>query len=40
MKKDTNGFAECIEYGGEAGGRILIDEAKFFEWQKNRGKKL
>lgn len=36
--RDINGFDEVLEYGGENGGRVLIDEEKFFEWQRNRKK--
>ena len=38
FKKDKNGFAEVVEHGGENGGRILINEDKFFEWQASRKK--
>ncbi len=34
--REQNGFEECIEYGGNNGGRILIDEDKFYEWHKKR----
>lgn len=37
--RETNGFDEVVDYGGENGGRILIDEDKYFEWQKNRKNK-
>lgn len=37
--KDTNGFDKVLEYGGENGGRILINEDKFFEWQRQRKNK-
>jgi hypothetical protein len=37
--KDSNGFAECCEGGGMNGGRILINEAKYFAWIKNRKNK-
>ena len=33
---EKNGFGSVVEYGGENAGRILIDEDKFFIWQKNR----
>lgn len=39
VNKDENGFSECLEYGGENGGRILINEDKFFEWQAERKNK-
>ena len=32
----TNGFEDVIEYGGENGNRILINEDKFFAWHKNK----
>ncbi len=32
----TNGFEDVIEYGGENGNRILINEEKFFMWHKNK----
>ena len=35
FNKEENGFKDCIQYGGANGKRILIDEKKFFEWQKN-----
>lgn len=35
-KREKNGFGSVVEYGGENAGRILIDEDKFFIWQKNR----
>lgn len=38
VNKDENGFSACLEYGGENGGRILINEDKFFEWQAERKK--
>lgn len=31
---NTRNFHECLEYGGAEGNRILIDEKKFFEWQR------
>ena len=38
--KDTNGFEECVEYGGNNGGRILLVESKVFEWiEKNKKKR-
>lgn len=37
-KQNKNGFDKVIEYGGENGGRILIDEDKFFAWQASRRK--
>lgn len=36
FKKEKNGFKDVIEYGGENAGRILINEDKFFAWQKSR----
>jgi len=36
--KDINGFDEVLEPGGENGNRILINEDKYFIWQKNRSK--
>jgi hypothetical protein len=30
-----NGFEDVIEYGGENGNRILINEDKFFIWYDN-----
>ena len=38
FNRATNGFEYCVTYGGANGGRILIDEDKFFEWQSNRKK--
>jgi len=38
FKRKENGFEDVIEYGGENGGRILIVEDKFFNWQKSRKK--
>ena len=36
---NTNNFQEeCLEYGGAHGNRILIDEQKFFIWQKKNKK--
>lgn len=35
-RQNKNGFDKVIERGGENGGRILIDEEKFFAWQKSR----
>lgn len=29
FNEHTNGFAKCVK---RVGGRVLIDEAKFFEW--------
>ena len=34
--RETNGFSYCVQRGGENGGRILIDEDKFWEWFNNR----
>lgn len=34
--RNKNGFEYCIEPGGNNGGRIIINEDKFFEWHKNR----
>ena len=34
--RTKNGFSEVVEYGGNNGGRILIDEAKLFNWLKMR----
>lgn len=34
--KDSNGFGDVVEYGGENGGTILIDENKLFQWLRNR----
>ena len=34
----NSGFDYCVEYGGNNGGRILINEDKYFEWQNNRKK--
>lgn len=34
--KEQNGFDYCIEHGGNNGGRLIINEDKFFEWHKNR----
>lgn len=39
FRRETNGFDYCVEPGGENGNRILINEDKFFEWQRNRKKK-
>lgn len=38
--RHKNGFDYCVESGGENGGRIIIVEDKFFEWQANRKKAL
>lgn len=38
FKRDTNGFSEVVEYGGNNNGRILLDEAKVFEWLRSRKK--
>ena len=37
-RRYQNGFDKVIEYGGENGGRILIKEDAFFEWQASRKK--
>ena len=34
--RTKNGFSEVVEYGGNNGGRILINEDKFFEWLRKR----
>lgn len=39
FKREENGFSEVVEYGGNNNGRILIDEAKLFEWIKSRKNK-
>ena len=36
----TNGFDEVLEPGGENGNRILINEDKFFLWQKTKNSKI
>lgn len=36
FKRQTNGFDSVVVHGGNNGGRILIDEAKFFDWLKSR----
>lgn len=37
---NTDNFNEiCCEPGGPNGGTIVIIEDKFFEWQRNRGKR-
>lgn len=36
--REQNGFEECVEYGGNNGGRILINEDKFYKWQEKRSK--
>jgi hypothetical protein len=33
-----NFIEECLEFGGADGNRILIDEKKFFEWQRKNKK--
>lgn len=33
---EQNGFNEVIEYGGNSGGRLLINEQKFFHWLNKR----
>ena len=43
FRMDTNGFKDVIEFGGENGNTILINEKKFFKWYlknsiKNRSK--
>lgn len=38
FRRKTNGFDEVIEYGGENGNRILLNERKFFEWHRNKNK--
>ena len=35
----NSGFDYCVEYGGNNGGRILINEDKYFEWQYNKKKR-
>lgn len=35
-RRAENGFEYCVEYGGENGGRILINEDKFNEWRNDR----
>ena len=37
--RDSNGFSDVCEGGGMNGGRILINEAKYFAWIKNRKNK-
>ncbi len=39
FRREENGFSEVVEYGGNNGGRILIDEAKLFIWLKTRKSK-
>ena len=34
--REKNGFSEVVEYVGNNCGRILIDEAKLFNWLKIR----
>ena len=36
--RNKNGFGFCVEYGGDNGGRILINVRKFHEWRKSRAK--
>lgn len=38
FNRAKNGFDYCIEYGGENGGTILINEDKYFTWRKERAK--
>lgn len=33
---NTDNFCDVLEAGGINGGRILINENKYFEWQKSR----
>ena len=40
FNRATNGFDCCVTYGGANGGRILIDEDKFFKWQATRKKPI
>lgn len=35
---NTRNFHECLEYGGAEGNRILINEKKYFEWQRKNKK--
>lgn len=39
FRRETNGFDEVLEYGGENGKTLYINEDKFFEWYYNRHKK-
>lgn len=36
FRSKLNGFEDVIEYGGENGNQILINENKFFVWYTNR----
>jgi len=36
--RHENGFDYCVEYGGDNGGRILINVDKYNEWRKSRHK--
>ena len=38
FRSKLNGFEDVIEYGGENGNQILINEDKFFVWYTNRKK--
>lgn len=38
FRRASNGFDEVCEYGGENGGRILINQEKFFAWLEKRKK--
>lgn len=36
FNKDNNGFVKAVAHGGNNGGRILLDEAKLFEWLRSK----
>lgn len=36
---NTDNFCEILEFGGINGGKILINEDKYFEWQLKHSKK-
>lgn len=37
--REKNGFGFCVEYGGDNGGRILINVRKYHVWRKSRTSK-
>lgn len=38
FKRETNGFSNVVEYGGNNNGRILLDEVKVFDWLRLKKK--
>lgn len=37
---NTDNFCEVLEFGGLKGGKILMNEDKYFEWEQKRSKKI